>query len=353
MIPLPPELVGTPGFVGPPGSLRGIPPPRPQSSPSGSGPGPPGSAFLPGPAGLSAPPFPAVSPSSANPSGPLGFPAPLSPPNPSAPLSLPRGLDEEKKPGKEVVITEEDRVHWMRTFLSALEAWKTSLDEVKEVADTYVEPAAPTPPPDEPEQPTSAMSDEQMAVYAANAQIAQQQYLQQFQFWQQMRANEVAGWKCPACHNFNYSDRTVCNRRSCNAEKPKVDPITDVAAVTFDAVAAAAAAVQAGSGTLMPVAAVPFGQPQDLQQEPRFKEGFRPMRLCKHLMTRGFCGQSDQCTFAHTLNELHHSSPDLPQSELRPPPEPAPPSKRYKTEGVRDADPASLGWNEYEPEEGS
>lgn len=213
-----------------------------------------------------------------------------------------------------MTITEEDRVAWMRTFLSALEAWKTCLDEVQTVADTIVEPAPPTPVDPEPE-PASAMSEEQMAVYAANAQIAQQQYLQQFQFWQQMRAHEVAGWKCPACHNFNYSDRVVCNRRSCGAEKPKVDPITDVASVTFDSVGAAAAAVQGGSGTLMSVATSQFVGQHGPERGPRFKEGFRPMRLCKHLMTRGFCGQSEQCTFAHTLDELHHSSPDLPKLE--------------------------------------
>lgn len=45
----------------------------------------------------------------------------------------------------------------------------------------------------------------------------------------------------------------------------------------------------------------------------RFKESFRPMRLCKHLLTVGTCKQSRQCTFAHTFDELHPASPDLPQ----------------------------------------
>ena len=44
----------------------------------------------------------------------------------------------------------------------------------------------------------------------------------------------------------------------------------------------------------------------------RFKEGFRPMRLCKPLMTVGFCRQGQDCTFAHTYEELHPASPDVP-----------------------------------------
>lgn len=44
----------------------------------------------------------------------------------------------------------------------------------------------------------------------------------------------------------------------------------------------------------------------------RFKENFRPMRLCKHLITLGFCRPGRDCTFAHNYDELHPASPDLP-----------------------------------------
>ncbi len=46
----------------------------------------------------------------------------------------------------------------------------------------------------------------------------------------------------------------------------------------------------------------------------RFKEGFRPMRLCKPLLTVGFCRQGQDCTFAHTYEELHPASPDVPDN---------------------------------------
>lgn len=48
-------------------------------------------------------------------------------------------------------------------------------------------------------------------------------------------------------------------------------------------------------------------------QPSRFKEGFRPMRICKHLITLGICRQGPDCTFAHTYDELHPASPDLPK----------------------------------------
>merc|ERR1711920_374914 len=34
-------------------------------------------------------------------------------------------------------------------------------------------------------------------------------------------------------------------------------------------------------------------------------------RICKHLMQLGFCRNLDACTFAHSYDELHFSSPDL------------------------------------------
>jgi len=50
----------------------------------------------------------------------------------------------------------------------------------------------------------------------------------------------------------------------------------------------------------------------------RFKENFRPMRLCKHLLTLGFCRQGHDCTFGHTYDELHPASPDLPKDWVNP-----------------------------------
>jgi len=47
----------------------------------------------------------------------------------------------------------------------------------------------------------------------------------------------------------------------------------------------------------------------------RFKEGFRPLQLCKRNL-RGSCPDADNCRFAHTLEELHPLSPDLPQFEV-------------------------------------
>jgi len=99
-----------------------------------------------------------------------------------------------------------------------------------------------------------AAQQQQLAVYAATAQAQQAQYLQHFHFWQHMQAQESQ------------------QAYSCLQVPPPLtnDPV-------------------------------------------RFKDNFRPMRLCKHLVTLGFCRQADQCTFAHSFEELHLSSPDLPK----------------------------------------
>lgn len=47
----------------------------------------------------------------------------------------------------------------------------------------------------------------------------------------------------------------------------------------------------------------------------RFKEGFRPLQLCKRNL-RGTCRDGENCRFAHALEELHPLSPELPQLEL-------------------------------------
>jgi len=46
----------------------------------------------------------------------------------------------------------------------------------------------------------------------------------------------------------------------------------------------------------------------------RFKDGYRPMRMCKSLVKFGACLRGEECTFAHTYDELHPASADL-QSE--------------------------------------
>eukprot|EP00811_Abedinium_folium_P004234 NODE_13898_length_1140_cov_5.073050.p1 GENE.NODE_13898_length_1140_cov_5.073050~~NODE_13898_length_1140_cov_5.073050.p1 ORF type:complete len:309 (+),score=92.48 NODE_13898_length_1140_cov_5.073050:19-945(+) len=109
--------------------------------------------------------------------------------------------------------------------------------------------------------PTALQQAQQLALLTATAQAQHTQYLQQCQFWQQLQAHEA-------------------QQRHLGA--PAVPP--------------------------------PLMAPPLLMN--RFKDGFRPMRLCRHIATPGLCRQGDQCTFAHDVHELHTSSPDLP----RPPP---------------------------------
>lgn len=54
-------------------------------------------------------------------------------------------------------------------------------------------------------------------------------------------------------------------------------------------------------------------QKDQVQVQSRFKEGFRPMRLCKHLLLMGMCQQGANCTFGHVYEELHPASPDIPR----------------------------------------
>jgi len=173
-------------------------------------------------------------------------------------------------PATSVQITEADRVAWMRHFLGALEQWKSALDSM------VAAPEAPGRPPVMPDfagavpavDPTKAGEDtfagvvgsdtgdasaSSLAVFAATQQAQQAQYLQQYQFMQQMRIHD----------SQRYGGK---------------------------------------AGMQMPG-----------QLPTRFKENFRPMRICKHLVTTGVCRQGEQCTFAHNYEELHHSSPDLPK----------------------------------------
>lgn len=47
----------------------------------------------------------------------------------------------------------------------------------------------------------------------------------------------------------------------------------------------------------------------------RFKGHFRPLRMCKHFITMG-CWRGNDCTYAHSMDELHPASQDLPNLDL-------------------------------------
>lgn len=47
----------------------------------------------------------------------------------------------------------------------------------------------------------------------------------------------------------------------------------------------------------------------------RFKNDYRPMWMCKYMQLKGVCDRGDKCTFAHSLDELHMCSPNLPKIE--------------------------------------
>merc|ERR1719265_3011951 len=47
----------------------------------------------------------------------------------------------------------------------------------------------------------------------------------------------------------------------------------------------------------------------------RFKEGFRPMQLCKQFVKSATCVRGEKCSYAHTFEELHPMSPELPGAE--------------------------------------
>jgi len=51
-------------------------------------------------------------------------------------------------------------------------------------------------------------------------------------------------------------------------------------------------------------------------QPERFKDGYRPLRMCKHYKTDQ-CWRGQECTYAHNLEELHPASPDLPRVEVK------------------------------------
>eukprot|EP00929_Paragymnodinium_shiwhaense_P035897 TRINITY_DN19315_c0_g2_i1.p1 TRINITY_DN19315_c0_g2~~TRINITY_DN19315_c0_g2_i1.p1 ORF type:complete len:483 (+),score=109.66 TRINITY_DN19315_c0_g2_i1:72-1520(+) len=46
----------------------------------------------------------------------------------------------------------------------------------------------------------------------------------------------------------------------------------------------------------------------------RFKEGYRPMKLCRLLQESGGCYRGDNCTFAHAWDELHPASKEFTEA---------------------------------------
>jgi len=46
----------------------------------------------------------------------------------------------------------------------------------------------------------------------------------------------------------------------------------------------------------------------------RFKEGYRPMKLCRLLQESGGCYRGDACTFAHAWDELHPASKEFTEA---------------------------------------
>lgn len=101
---------------------------------------------------------------------------------------------------------------------------------------------------------TAGMSDQDMAVHMETLKAQQAMQNQQYQFWQQMRIQDAA--------------RGQADAKSEQAKK-----------------------------------------------ECRFVDDFRPMNLCKHMKERGYCARSDSCMYAHSFEELHVISPDLPKVE--------------------------------------
>lgn len=109
---------------------------------------------------------------------------------------------------------------------------------------------------------SAAEDPAQIAVMAAAREAQQAQYLQQAQFYQQLREED-------------------------------------------------AAKARAAKG----VGAEGFSRSELEDEDSRFKGNFRPLRLCKHFTSSG-CWRGADCTYAHTIEELHPASPDVPRADL-------------------------------------
>jgi len=152
-----------------------------------------------------------------------------------------------RPPQPPIHVTESDRLAWMQQFIRALEGWTDFLDSMTDARVTDASAVAGSSGHMEGAAGARSSDAAALAAYAANARA---QYLQQCQLLRQIQPQGTAR------------------------------PSSQVMQVPT-------------SGTA------------------RFKDSFRPMRMCKHLVAAGFCKQGDQCTFAHTHEELHSSSFDL------------------------------------------
>eukprot|EP00746_Dinoflagellata_sp_MGD_P010082 gnl/MRDRNA2_/MRDRNA2_120726_c0_seq1.p1 gnl/MRDRNA2_/MRDRNA2_120726_c0~~gnl/MRDRNA2_/MRDRNA2_120726_c0_seq1.p1 ORF type:complete len:443 (-),score=96.55 gnl/MRDRNA2_/MRDRNA2_120726_c0_seq1:24-1352(-) len=60
-------------------------------------------------------------------------------------------------------------------------------------------------------------------------------------------------------------------------------------------------------------------------KESRFVDDFRPTELCVFMRSKKWCKFNDRCPFAHTVEELHEFSSDLPENQIGPNDEPRKP----------------------------
>jgi len=51
------------------------------------------------------------------------------------------------------------------------------------------------------------------------------------------------------------------------------------------------------------------------ENQSRFNYTYRPMQMCRKLKQTGVCPRGDECTFAHTVDELHPMSTEKPREE--------------------------------------
>lgn len=200
---------------------------------------------------------------------------------PSPPLPTTGGVHEPVK------ITEADRMAWMRQYLGALEQWRTSLDTMLD-SGAFASAAANA------GGPAASLISAIVGTGAASS----------------------SGTLAPANPApLLPSPELVPHGGACLMPAQTMPGVTDDGLMQSDPMAAFSAPVQAQYLQQMQF----FQQMQAHENRGksgsvtsrRFKDSFRPMRLCKHFIQTGICRSSDQCTFAHTYEELHPSSPDV------------------------------------------
>lgn len=169
---------------------------------------------------------------------------------PGTALAAGFGAPQLLAPQARVKVTEADKLAWMRQFLGALEQWKTCLDTLFAAEDDV----------DRQVDGVDVLTGKPVAAPPPPPKPEQ-------------AAEELAAIAATQqAHAAQYIQLQLWQQ-------------------TLDGGAAAA------SSTGLPSS--------------RFKDEHRPMRMCKHFATTGFCRQGEGCTFAHLVMELHPSSPDL------------------------------------------